>query len=198
MRRSPPLATIALIVLVVGGALAGAGWWWWLQTPNYAAGQMLAAQQARDSTRFAQYVDLEAVSTQIVALGEGRLDEVLGDLAGRAGGMGGGIRGMVERAKEQIKGGIQSFIENQIRTRVEEGTFSWGLLSRLERGRLDDLRGWLEKGEAPEFLRLGEVRQSGQTARSVLWHREGDEEFPVALHWAKTEGRWQVVAVEQS
>lgn len=190
----PALLGVALAFVI---AIGGGGWYVWMQTPQYAVGQMLKAQADRDVEAFATWVDLDAVSEQVVVLGEGRLDEAMEKLAGMAGQWGGGVRAMASKKRGEIRDGLKGFVQDAIRERVAAGTFSWHLLSVLERGKLDELRTWLTSGSSATFVGQGPVRGSAKSAEATLRYRTVDEEIVDVVIRLQKGTHWQVVSVRQ-
>jgi len=177
--------TVVVILLSVA-LLLGVGYFLRTRTPAFAVAQVERAIANRDVAAFEARVD-------IPMLVESTLDAALASGTEKVGGVfGAGLgKALLDRMKPQF----QPRLEEEIRTQVREGTFSWDKLARLQGAelsmRLGELLGasnWTYEGHGP----VRRIAPAEATARLHYSPPEGGTES-VLLTLQKGELGWRVV-----
>ncbi|MEO7994298.1 MAG: DUF2939 domain-containing protein [bacterium] len=187
---------LVLVIAVAGGAAA---YYVYLQSPGYAAKQMLTAMEHHDAPAFEKRVDVDALANDLVSTGMTRLPDVGENPMGRAGGgLGGLLGGLMQGMQSKIQDQIAGRVASEIRNRVGEGTFSWDQLADLDQRPLKDVAADIFRGEFKPCLGVSNIYRDADEALVTLDYgtAPNGRKIKVVVRMAQQDKEWRVIALD--
>lgn len=115
--------------VLVLAALIGAAWWYVIGTPQYSMMQLKNAYETHDVEKAKQYVDVDAITDQLVNVIVDKVKEEVGNATEGEGGLLGGVElngellnTLMPQIKEQAKKEFQESFEDSVKGENDEET----------------------------------------------------------------------------